>query len=105
MFLSFFFLMIRRPPRSTRTDTLLPYTTRFRSAVGEQVDDQADQPDQFTAEYEQPPYCAATSLAAGFAPEQLPSGTVVPRGSRPQVTERVRVAFADRKSTRLNSSH
>src|SRR3546814_14293087 len=27
----FFFLMIRRPPRSTRTDTLLPYTTLFRS--------------------------------------------------------------------------
>src|SRR3546814_4626504 len=26
-----FFLMIRRPPRSTRTDTLFPYTTLFRS--------------------------------------------------------------------------
>src|SRR3546814_17427218 len=25
--------MIRRPPRSTRTDTLFPYTTLFRSAV------------------------------------------------------------------------
>src|SRR3546814_13434100 len=30
----FFFLMIRRPPRSTRTDTLFPYTTLFRS-IGE----------------------------------------------------------------------
>src|SRR3546814_8640255 len=31
-FFSFcFFLMIRRPPRSTRTDTLFPYTTLFRS--------------------------------------------------------------------------
>src|SRR3546814_13791486 len=30
----FFFLMIRRPPRSTRTDTLFPYTTLFRSARG-----------------------------------------------------------------------
>src|SRR3546814_5268590 len=33
-----FFLMIRRPPRSTRTDTLFPYTTLFRSrnlAAGE----------------------------------------------------------------------
>src|SRR3546814_18357768 len=28
-----FFLMIRRPPRSTRTDTLFPYTTLFRSEV------------------------------------------------------------------------
>src|SRR3546814_19891531 len=30
-----FFLMIRRPPRSTRTDTLFPYTTLFRSRAGE----------------------------------------------------------------------
>src|SRR3546814_4748000 len=29
-----FFLMIRLPPRCTRTDTLFPYTTRFRSAGG-----------------------------------------------------------------------
>src|SRR3546814_8531175 len=28
-----FFLMIRRPPRSTRTDTLFPYTTLFRSYI------------------------------------------------------------------------
>src|SRR3546814_14079851 len=42
------FLMIRRPPRSTRTDTLFPYTTLFRSLarlfgeerpVGSRVDD------------------------------------------------------------------
>src|SRR3546814_15681270 len=31
MFILLFFLMIRRPPRSTRTDTLFPYTTLFRS--------------------------------------------------------------------------
>src|SRR3546814_1431848 len=31
---SFLFLMIRRPPRSTRTDTLFPYTTLFRSRLG-----------------------------------------------------------------------
>src|SRR3546814_4802881 len=30
-----FFLIIRRPPRSTRTDTLFPYTTLFRSAAAE----------------------------------------------------------------------
>src|SRR3546814_9943327 len=29
--------MIRRPPRSTRTDTLFPYTTLFRSAKGQQT--------------------------------------------------------------------
>src|SRR3546814_5661232 len=31
----FFFLMIRRPPRPTRTDTLFPYTTLFRSGAGD----------------------------------------------------------------------
>src|SRR3546814_10822508 len=34
----FFFLMLRRPPRSTRTDTLFPYTTLFRS-IGRGDDD------------------------------------------------------------------
>src|SRR3546814_19516777 len=34
-----FFLMLRRPPRSTRTDTLFPYTTLFRSAfLGAEAD-------------------------------------------------------------------
>src|SRR3546814_4342318 len=35
-----FFVMIRRPPRSTRTDTLFPYTTLFRSHV---LDHQAEE--------------------------------------------------------------
>src|SRR5213596_4213309 len=33
----FFFLMIRRPPRSTQDRTLFPYTTLFRSRFGEAV--------------------------------------------------------------------
>src|SRR3546814_14283510 len=33
-----FFLMKRRPPRSTRTDTLFPYTTRFRSFASSEVE-------------------------------------------------------------------
>src|SRR3546814_20249165 len=33
IYIFFFFLMIRRPPRSTRTDTLFPYTTLFRSQM------------------------------------------------------------------------
>src|SRR3546814_12116330 len=37
----FFFLMIRRPPISTRTDTLFPYTTLFRSAQSLLAADQA----------------------------------------------------------------
>src|SRR3546814_11499008 len=47
-FLLVFFLMIRRPPRSTRTDTLFPYTTLFRSRLGQafglQVADVAGEP-------------------------------------------------------------
>src|SRR3546814_18564557 len=45
----FVFLMIRRPPRSTRTDTLFPYTTLFRShrapyaaALPQPLEDQGD---------------------------------------------------------------
>src|SRR3546814_13857410 len=33
VFTLLFFLMIRRPPRSTRTDTLFPYSTLFRSVI------------------------------------------------------------------------
>src|SRR3546814_17391458 len=36
--LDFFFLIIPRPPRSTRTDPLFPYTTLFRSLLPEEVD-------------------------------------------------------------------
>src|SRR3546814_7830614 len=38
----FFLLMIRRPPRSTRTDTLFPYTTLFRSEEGQHGDAERD---------------------------------------------------------------
>src|SRR3546814_13843843 len=48
-----FFLMIRRPPRSTRTDTLFPYTTLFRSAVVhvQAVDDRGCGRDQVEVEF------------------------------------------------------
>src|SRR3546814_13286588 len=42
IFYFFFFLMIRLPPRSTRTDTLFPYTTLFRSAARRLRDATAD---------------------------------------------------------------
>src|SRR3546814_10585456 len=45
---SIFFLMIRRPPRSTRTDTLFPYTTLFRSRRG---DDGEDHPERHRSEH------------------------------------------------------
>src|SRR3546814_12288090 len=48
-----FFLMIRRPPRSTRTDTLFPYTTLFRSA---QTSDDAQSDDTGEVDCEKHPY-------------------------------------------------
>src|SRR3546814_13866416 len=46
--ISLFFLMIRRPPRSTRTDTLFPYTTLFRSEAFSQNQDRMRQSMQET---------------------------------------------------------
>src|SRR3546814_7410269 len=51
----FFFLQIRRPPRSTRTDTLVPYTTLFRSGLrGERA--------------------AGTGIARGLSGDDAPRG-------------------------------
>src|SRR3546814_15112829 len=60
----FFFLMIRRPPRSTRTDTLFPYTTLFRSAApaGGQTVFVKGAPEQLLA------MCAAEATEAGPQP-------------------------------------
>src|SRR3546814_15747046 len=78
-FAIFFFLMIRRPPRSTRTDTLFPYTTLFRS-------DDVDQRRQ------------ADAHPAARSAREAPSRRRRGGGLRCH-------GWADRKSTRLNSSH
>src|SRR3546814_18393394 len=41
-----FFLMVRRPPRATRTDTLFPYTALFRSPRGRQGEGDGNVPDR-----------------------------------------------------------
>src|SRR3546814_7802680 len=107
-----FFLMIRRPPRSTRTDTLFPYTTLFRSRPAR---DAARGDGRLNYRLRQsyktsrhpglvpgsnaPP--AAASLVAPWMPEQVRHDGV---GFR-----RLRIGYSrttpDRKSTRLNSSH
>src|SRR3546814_14407583 len=81
----FFFLMIRRPPRSTRTDTLFPYTTLFRSL---QTSSSGPPllPRQHAVVVEPPDRTRA------HAQDVAEDGVVV----SPE---------ADRKSTRLNSSH
>src|SRR3546814_17398872 len=80
------FLMIRRPPRSTRTDTLFPYTTLFRSR-GDGGGNNRNWPKP------------ASSLH--LLPRNPPrAGQVV--GVRDRHGQRIR---RDRKSTRLNSRH
>src|SRR3712207_7263442 len=78
----FFFLMIRRPPRST----LFPYTTLFRSALhrGDARDVRG--------------HGGGADLVA------VEPGAAVPGGAERRVDGDVDVA-GDRKSTRLNSSH
>src|SRR3712207_7466934 len=72
----FFFLMIRRPPRST----LFPYTTLFRSPVG-------------------------TAMAVMAAAAAAARPRVVPVVVASTAQSRAADAPEDRKSTRLNSSH
>src|SRR3712207_7754473 len=79
-YMIFFFLMIRRPPRST----LFPYTTLFRSAVAV-VGDR----DPHAAVVEGQPHVDAASIG-------------MPQGVSQALLQG---AVEDRKSTRLNSSH
>src|SRR3546814_20848007 len=99
--------MIRRPPRPTRTDTLLPYTTLFRSAGGyihsnswgsntQTTDENCYQLDSFT--HEHPEFLAL--CAAGNNGEMGYYSVHSPGLSKNALT-----CGADRKSTRLNSSH
>src|SRR2546428_9294184 len=82
MSLIFFFLMIRRPPRST----LFPYTTLFRSAL------------RFGCAAVVAPW-AARAAAVGDA---TGAGGALVCAKAPPVASRL---TRDRKSTRLNSSH
>src|SRR3546814_20498412 len=89
-----FFLMIRRPPRSTRTDTLFPYTTLFRSVnvIDRRVEPVLSEVFELTVEKYLP--CSLLNIPGTQAPQPVLvelSNVVGPRG--------------DRKSTRLNSSH
>src|SRR3546814_18527864 len=101
----FFFLMILRPPRSTRTDTLFPYTTLFRS--GDDASVLADRPMAFGA-HARVDQDLRDRVLRSRAFLALVGGRQVP-----DVVDRMVVADVlqgvgdglDRKSTRLNSSH
>src|SRR3546814_2481360 len=68
----FFFLMIQLPPRSTRTDTLFPYTTLFRSP-------QADELRMSLFAYENP---VLPALLDAWAADAHPVTCLVPEGRR-----------------------
>src|SRR3546814_11632355 len=88
------FLMIRRPPRSTRTDTLFPYTTLFRSLglVGAALAQIGQEVFALRAGHQRAP---------GYSVEDHLHETVERHGLRHDADRSRR----DRKSTRLNSSH
>src|SRR3546814_13532135 len=99
--------MIPRQPRSTRTDTLFPYTTRFRSVQRGRHDVMAQGVEQgqvFVDRYRQlvgAQMVEKVSQHGGWA-GGVSAGRC--RASwRPGV--RATARLADRKSTRLNSSH
>src|SRR3546814_10205203 len=68
----FFFLMIRRPPRSTRTDTLFPYTTLYYDAQGKLRDRPLREPleDVFALQTVPQMRDAVTSLAERIGPSR-----------------------------------
>src|SRR3546814_2626902 len=63
--------MIRRPPRSTRTDTLVPYTTLFRSAAGNFAQAQGLQ--AVTEEHRDADRDAAAQFSRGQAAQMTPA--------------------------------
>src|SRR3546814_16626918 len=99
--------MTRRPPRSTRTDTLFPYPTLFRSSPVFYSALQSYLLSVFFLLLIFPPFLFQIDLPATVSsPHQLPFvpwrlGTTV----APLSTIHVDVSRGDRKSTRLNSSH
>src|SRR3546814_10106270 len=111
--------MIRRPPRSTRTDTLFPYTTLFRSrqAVGQGFRP-ATVTNERIAERGPAVRCGETEqIGAAFGRQEGPDEAIVIGFFTRAFIERrdlhhhrsasalvIRVG-QDRKSTRLNSSH
>src|SRR3546814_15228905 len=98
LYISFvFFLMIRRPPRSTRTDTLFPYTTLFRSVMPE--DEWQALIKQTLKKLRWKGRWFAISAASHAGCDEIVEAAMQ------WVEARDTTATADRKSTRLNSSH
>src|SRR3546814_19657307 len=97
--------MLRLPPRSTRTDTLVPYTTLFRSfaeVLTERIrtlGHQQDHPAPLPVAERRAPARAALAIDTDQPIERI--AVAASTGGIPAFTN----FLADRKSTRLNSSH
>src|SRR3546814_16566878 len=106
--------MVRRPPISTRPDTLFPYTTLFRSidklsrdearSVATQDVDPLDE-ELGTQPAATPAKSAKASTPAKHAPVQASADPLVDTTPFGVDAPTPAAAAADRKSTRLNSSH
>src|SRR3546814_20187136 len=88
LYVLLFLLMIRRPPRSTRTDTLFPYTTLFRSVFARNNSDAV------------PFFALRHGLTRAIGKPRFLLD--LSPGKHDALRRRAR---GDRKSTRLNSSH
>src|SRR3546814_12646354 len=101
--------MRRRPPRATRTYTLFPYTTLFRSAVGRARRQQAGFITQVAQIVDEAAFQIATPGDAVVAQAALDFAVAYVSGiSADRAGEETGNRFGgggDRKSTRLNSSH
>src|SRR3546814_18552180 len=93
-----FFLMIRRPPRSTLTDTLFPYTTLFRSHLDGEVGVVRDRRGRRDHEL-----VGALLGETGRHTVDL-HGVDLEHDVNVEAVQRLQ-GMRDRKSTRLNSSH
>src|SRR3546814_18401026 len=92
-----FFLMIRRPPRTTRTHTLFPYTTLFRSLPGGGFV-LIDQHQSGLAAF----FYDQAEIVVAIRAEAVVGKQTALFGSAEQQEG---VHETDRRSTRLNSSH
>src|SRR3546814_19612213 len=99
--------MIRRPPRSTRTDTLCPDTTRFRSVLIAAAEGRLAEGDgralRDLRQVERGTDSFAAAEQVSMLPKDRPAETVG-RGIACADADGAVLAL-DRKSTRLNSSH
>src|SRR3546814_11717668 len=105
-----FLLNLPRTPRPTRTDTLFPFTTLFRSALNNNLPKSSSRRLRFLREIllqKRVPCGAAIDFGVGVCGDDLAQQAAVGFAHGGPVGQAVAVGVAggDRKSTRLNSSH